>query len=518
MLRFGQYEVTGELGRGGMGIVYRGFDPIIRREVALKTIRFQDLTDEEERQQMQERLEREAQSAGRLSHPNIVTIYQFGYQQLEEGETVAFLAMECVRGRTLSALMPMARSAAPTVVIGLLRQTAVALDYAHAQGVIHRDVKPANLLVTPEGQVKITDFGVARIASQTMTRAGAVIGSPFYMSAEQVRGEKADARADQYSLAVVAYEIFGGRRPFEAETISALVYKIVNEEPPLLQLEPSVRADKLNPVLRRALDKDPNQRFESCAAFVDAMEEALLVSPAPLAAAEEAAAPKPGQPDVTPVPLQSSRRRVLVIAAGSVVVLGAAGIFAWRMATPGAPPKQAPEIAASKAAPPPQPASVTPPASQPEAPVAGGAPAAGTRTARPATSGTSGKSTKDAPAGKVSVTVRGASGKSERTASGQVRTQPKIVKQVPIPYTEQARLARVEGVSTFALDINTQGFPRVRPVHGLEPSLDKKAAESLLQWRFEPGTLNKRPVVSNITVELKYQLTGTGRRLLFFKK
>lgn len=320
MPRFGQFEVTGELGRGGMGVVYKGFDPVIRREVALKTIRLYDIDDAGERARMQERLEREAQSAGRLSHPNIVTIYQFGYEQVRPGETTAFIAMEYVPGRTLASLLGEGRLLHTQVVVNLLRQAAAALDHAHAQGVIHRDVKPANLLVTPDARLKVADFGVAKISAHTLTMTGTVLGSPFYMSPEQIRGEKVDARTDQYALGVVAFEAFGGRKPFDAETLSALVYQIVHTEPPALVLPDSEMARRVNPVLMRALAKSPDGRFGTCGEFVEAIAAALdgherrtaavvqtpapAVRPSPPAPAVPAA-PKPAvsEPAKSPIPV-----------------------------------------------------------------------------------------------------------------------------------------------------------------------------------------------------------------------
>ena len=266
-----------------MGIVYRGFDPLIQRDVALKTIKLYDISDESERRHMQDRLAREAQSAGRLSHPNIVTIYQVGYAEMRPNEVVAYIAMEYVPGRTLAAVMEKTRPGNHGLVLKLLRQTAEGLDYAHSQGVIHRDVKPANLLITSDGRLKITDFGVAKLVSHTMTMTGTVLGSPFYMSPEQIRADRVDGRSDQYALAVVAYEVFGGRKPFQAETLSALVYKIAHEEAPGLELDSAALAGRLSPILKRAMAKEPEARYPNCRAFVDALE-AAWAEPAPVAA------------------------------------------------------------------------------------------------------------------------------------------------------------------------------------------------------------------------------------------
>jgi len=274
-MQLGQYQVWEEIGRGGMGVVYRGYDPLIGREVALKTIHLYAIADPRERQEMQDRLQREAQSAGRLSHPNIVTIYQIGYAELQPGQTSAFLAMEFVPGANLAALMDTLRAGPPQQIISVLRQAAAALDYAHSRGVIHRDIKPANLLLTPEGAVKIADFGVAKILTQTVTMTGTVLGSPAYMSPEQIKAEPIDGRTDQYSLAVVAYELFTGKKPFEAETLSSLVFKIAQQPPPPLDNVPPHLASRIGPVLLRALAKDPASRYRTCAEFVDALEGAL---------------------------------------------------------------------------------------------------------------------------------------------------------------------------------------------------------------------------------------------------
>ncbi len=197
-----------------------------------------------------------------------------GYTELRPGETTAFIAMELIRGRSLAVAIDEVR-ADPRLMVALLGQAASALDHAHRQGVIHRDVKPANLLVTAEGQIKVTDFGVAKIVSQTITTTGTVLGSPFYMSPEQIKSEPVDGRTDQYSLAVVAYEILSGAKPFQAESLSSLVFQIVQQEPPRLRMEPPALAERVNAVLLRAMAKDPAQRFDTCTAFVSALAAAL---------------------------------------------------------------------------------------------------------------------------------------------------------------------------------------------------------------------------------------------------
>ena len=207
MRQVGRYQIGEELGRGAMGVVYKAQDPAIGRVVAIKSIRLSDLTDEDERRRMRDRLFREAQSAGVLSHPNIVTIYD-----IAEEDGMAYIFMEYVNGPTLEKLLGARYPPERETLLSLLRQTAGALDYAHRKGIVHRDIKPANIMVHDNAIAKITDFGVARIASQQMTHSGAMMGTPNYMSPEQVEGHPVDGRADQFSLAVVAYEIFTGEK------------------------------------------------------------------------------------------------------------------------------------------------------------------------------------------------------------------------------------------------------------------------------------------------------------------
>jgi serine/threonine-protein kinase len=268
MEKLGRYEMQDELGRGAMGVVYRAIDPAIGRAVAIKTIHLRELADASERGKLRERLFREAQSAGLLSHPNIVTIYDVG----EEDET-AYIAMELVDGPTLERLMK-TEPVAGSLVMAVIRDTASALDYAHKRGIVHRDIKPANIMLHEGMTAKITDFGVARFQSAQMTQVGMMVGTPNYMSPEQVRAEAVDGRSDQFSLAVIAYELLCGERPFRAESIPGLVYQIVNEEPaPAHRLNRSLEW-QVDVVLKRALSKSPEERFPSCLEFSQALETA----------------------------------------------------------------------------------------------------------------------------------------------------------------------------------------------------------------------------------------------------
>jgi len=272
--QIGRYQILGELGRGAMGIVYRAQDPAIGRIVAIKTIRFSDLTDPHERDRLRGRLVKEAQTAGALSHPNIVTIYD-----VVEEEGTAYVFMECVNGPGLETLMSGPKPPKKDLAISILRQTAGALDYAHSQGIVHRDIKPANIMLHEGLQAKITDFGVAKILSHEMTQSGLMTGTPNYMSPEQAQGHMVDGRADQFALGVVAYELLTGEKPFIGDTLPALLYKIVRDRPIAPQrLNPTLPAE-VEPVLLRALAKNPDDRFNSCVEFAKALDAALVSNP-----------------------------------------------------------------------------------------------------------------------------------------------------------------------------------------------------------------------------------------------
>ena len=290
MERIGPYKVIGEIGRGGMGVVLRGLDPAIGRPVAIKLILLQEFSDPKDREVLRTRLFREAQAAGILSHPGIVTVYYVG----EEGNN-AFIAMEYVNGPSLEKLLSAPQPPGKDVLRQVFWQAAVALDYAHSKGIIHRDIKPANIMLDESGTVKICDFGIAKgLAGQTaLTQAGTAVGSPFYMSPEQIRGGALDGRADQYSLGVVAYQALTGQRPFQSEQIQSLFFNIMNEPPrPAYQVN-SALSPRVSEVLQKALAKDAPARYASCAEFVRALLDAWDGEPVRATSSAPATPPTP---------------------------------------------------------------------------------------------------------------------------------------------------------------------------------------------------------------------------------
>src|SRR5512142_2721008 len=272
MDRIGRYEIVRELGRGAMGVVYDAVEPNIGRPVAIKTIQLGGKAQDRDR--LRERLFREARSAGILSHPGIVTIYDVEHQ----GD-LAYIAMEYVDGPTLDHVLSEEPPIAPAKLFTVLAQTAVALDYAHQKGIVHRDIKPANIMIAADGTSKITDFGIAKVtASDQLTMTGAIVGTPHYMSPEQVQGHAVDGRSDQFSLAVIAYEILTGEKPFTGEHLTTVVYKIVAEEAAAAHRVNPTLTPAIEAVLRQGLAKKPEQRYPTCQAFVEALEAACTAS------------------------------------------------------------------------------------------------------------------------------------------------------------------------------------------------------------------------------------------------
>ena len=264
--RLGKYRITDVLGEGAMGIVYKAFDPDIRRAVALKTIRSQ-VADSGS---AQARFRNEAQAAGRLAHPGIVAVYDFGVDA-----DVAFIAMEFVEGHTLAHYLLNRVRFTDADIPGVMCQVLDALDHAHEQGVWHRDVKPANIIMAKNGKLKVADFGIARIEDTQLTQANVMIGTPTYMAPEQFLGTPMDRRVDVYSAGVLLYLLLTGRPPFTGSQ-EQLMYKVVHEQPALpSQVENANRPRFYDAILARALAKEPAQRYASAAAFRDAIQNGV---------------------------------------------------------------------------------------------------------------------------------------------------------------------------------------------------------------------------------------------------
>ncbi len=255
----GRYQVEKELGKGAMGVVYLGRDPKINRVVAIKTMALSQEFDEDELKDVKERFFREAETAGRLNHPNIVQIYDAG-----EEHDLAFIAMEFLKGKDLVAhtkpgnLLPLPKA------MNIVMHVAEALSYAHANNVVHRDIKPANFMYEPESdKVKVTDFGIARITDSSKTKTGMVLGTPSYMSPEQLSGKKIDGRSDLFSLGVTLYQLASGKLPFEGDSMAQLMFKIANDQQPDIRTIKPELPDCLVAIIDRALLKDPEQRYQT---------------------------------------------------------------------------------------------------------------------------------------------------------------------------------------------------------------------------------------------------------------
>jgi len=353
--KLGKYDIQAEIGRGGMGAVYKGYDAMLDRPVAVKVLAPHLVWETE----FVQRFLREARAAARLKHPNIVTIHDVG----QDGDRYYFV-MEYLEGQTLTEYIRQRGPMAVADVLRILRPLADALDYAHRRGLVHRDVKPANVIVGPGGCVTLTDFGIVRAAQETrLTATGTVVGTPEYMSPEQAKGLAVGSGSDQYSLAVVAYEMLAGQVPFEAESTLALLHKIAYDPPPPLRQARSGLPVEVEEVVVSGLAKEPGDRYGSVSEFVDALEQAYrgagvgkavaraeVAAPPgriqtkvlePVVEPARSAGPPPVQPDVAaravepaaaPGPAAPSRRRVPVwtwaVGAVAIIALGV-GLAMW---------------------------------------------------------------------------------------------------------------------------------------------------------------------------------------------
>jgi eukaryotic-like serine/threonine-protein kinase len=266
----GRYKVLKELGRGAMGLVYLGKDPTIQRFVAIKTMRLDQIDHDDKLQDVKARFFREAESTGRLSHPNIVTIYDAG-----EEDDLGYIAMELIEGTPLKQWARKPNLMPVNEVLLTVATVADALDYAHQQGVVHRDIKPANIMLTKDRVVKVMDFGIAKMASSSKTETNIVLGTPTYMSPEQIAGKKVDGRSDIFSLGVVLFELLTGQLPFTADNVSAVLFSIAHHPHPAIQtLRPDL-PPMVQEIVDRALQKELPHRYRRAEEFADELRACL---------------------------------------------------------------------------------------------------------------------------------------------------------------------------------------------------------------------------------------------------
>ena len=267
LTKAGRYELREELGRGAMGVVYRAHDPVIGRDVAVKTMHLSEAGTGMSREELIGRFQTEARAAGLLTHPNIVVVFDAG-----EEEGIFYITMELVEGRSLQAMLDAQQVFPLPRIVKLMEQVCSALDFAHQRNVVHRDIKPANLMLTADDTVKITDFGTAKILQFGTAQTSHVMGTPSYMSPEQVKGKPVDGRSDIFSLGVILYELMTGEKPFPGQNITTVIYKIINEEPISPRSLDSTIHPGLSAVITHALAKDPSARFQNCQELLDALK------------------------------------------------------------------------------------------------------------------------------------------------------------------------------------------------------------------------------------------------------
>ena len=335
-----RYEIVAKLGAGAFGEVYEAKDTSLHRKVAIKRIRLDAFAEGPQLEEVKARFIREAQVAAKLRHPNIVTIHDIAAKGAS-----SFMVMELVEGATLQDLLREKGWLRLEETLRILSQVAAALDYAHGSGVVHRDVKPANLMIEPSGQVKVMDFGIAKAqTSSDVTRAGAIMGTPNYMSPEQARGEKLDGRADLFSLGCVFYECLSGQKPFRGDSVTAILLKIITESPPPIDFDALQLPAPIGAVLERALAKSRGDRYPTGTQMIQAAQEAaagrataptlrtsrvLAAPPAvppPLPSTAASVAPGPSAPAAAPTP----RRAPLPwIIAAALVAAGVGAGLLW---------------------------------------------------------------------------------------------------------------------------------------------------------------------------------------------
>ncbi|MGB3862710.1 MAG: serine/threonine-protein kinase, partial [Candidatus Aminicenantaceae bacterium] len=317
MEKIGKYKIIGELGKGAMGIVYKGIDPDINREVAIKLIRFDMVSEDSEKEDAARRFIREAQSAGNLEHPNIITIYEVGR---EDNQT--FIVMQYVDGESLKQAISAGKRFSPVEVVDLMTCLCDALELAHQNKIVHRDIKPGNILLDKQGRPYLVDFGVARMEMSTMTQSGTIVGTPSYMSPEQIQGIRVDSRADIFSLGVIIYEMLTGKRPFEGDHITTIVYKIMNEEPTNIREMKKDLPEGFEQVIKKALEKDSNKRYQSCKELAADLKNIGAWSDRTISSGLQ-------RSEVLGLQKKGKQRRALVYVASLVILLLAGAVGAY---------------------------------------------------------------------------------------------------------------------------------------------------------------------------------------------
>ena len=359
--RLGKYQVRGVLGRGAMGTVYDAWDPVIDRRVAIKTVRLPESGDAEAADAL-DRFKREAQAAGRLTHPNIVGVFDYG-----ETDEVAFIVMEFVQGSSLKEMLDANLRLPVAEAVRIMDSVLAGLAYSHGRGVIHRDIKPANVMVAaPDGQAKIADFGIARIESSSMTQAGTVMGTPAYMSPEQFMGQVVDQRTDIYSCGIMLYQLLAGERPYEG-SMTSIMHKVMTTTPPAPSELTVTSPRTLDRVVARAMARRPEDRYADAAEFAEALRNPpVAIDPEPdidatvMAPRLSPAAPPPAVPP--PVAAQRKPNR-LPLLLGGAIILATAGVAAIFLRSGTDAPSTSPTI---RPALPPTQTAVVPPTPEPD--------------------------------------------------------------------------------------------------------------------------------------------------------
>ena len=459
MNKLGKYLIRRPLGKGAMGIVYEGFDPAIERTVAIKTILPSQLNSAQYAEVMA-RFKREAQAAGRLNHQGIVAIYDYGEEVPEDltgeemtmmapapdakpADRIAYIAMEFIKGRELRDFFEKGERFKLTDIARIMSEILDALDHAHSQGVVHRDMKPANVIVQDSGRIKIADFGIARVEASELTQTGMVLGTPSYMSPEQFMGHPVDGRSDLFSCGVILYQLLTGEKPFTGESTTTIMYKVLREEPvPPSQINLSL-APALDAVVRKALAKNPNERFQTGKEFAQALQAAVdapqAQAPATTAAAVAAALAAPATTPSAQAPAADKRAipaAAWAAVAAAFIAVAAGGYMLFGSRTANAP----------------QAAQATPPAPQVAVAVVASAPAPAAAPSEPGTMVLSALGVVDSSAYKGDVAAAQAAARED--------AKRQLVEKVLALYVDGPSLAKNQKLIDAKLLVNSGSFIR----------------------------------------------------------